>query len=59
MPSFAQQGSYSITAQNILDRIKRNSKNGILGINIGPNKDTENRLEDYLSGLRVFYEIAD
>ena len=46
-------------AQNILDRIKRNSKNGILGINIGPNKDTENRLEDYLSGLRVFYEIAD
>ena len=46
-------------AQNILDRIKRNSKNGILGINIGPNKETENRLEDYLSGLRVFYEIAD
>ena len=46
-------------AQIILDRIKRNSKNGILGINIGPNKDTENRLEDYLSGLRVFYEIAD
>ena len=46
-------------AQNILDRIKRNSKTGILGINIGPNKDTENRLEDYLSGLRVFYEFAD
>ncbi len=46
-------------AQNILDRIKRNSKNGILGINIGPNKDTENRLEDYLSGLRVFYKFAD
>ena len=46
-------------AQNILNRIKRNSKTGILGINIGPNKDTENRLEDYLSGLRVFYEFAD
>ena len=46
-------------ASNILDRIKRNSKNGILGINIGPNKDTENRLEDYLSGLRVFHEFAD
>ena len=46
-------------AQNILDRIKKNSKNGILGINIGPNKDTENRLEDYLSGLRVFHEFAD
>ena len=46
-------------AQNILDRIKRNPKNGILGVNIGPNKDTENRLKDYLSGLRVFYELAD
>ena len=46
-------------AQNILNRIKRNSKTGILGINIGPNKDTKNRLEDYLSGVRIFYEFAD
>ena len=46
-------------AQNVLDRIKRNSKTGILGINIGPNKDSQNRLEDYLSGLRTFYEFAD
>ena len=46
-------------AQNILDRIKRNSKNGILGINIGPNKETQNRLEDFLSGLRSFYEITE
>ena len=46
-------------AQNILNRIKRNKKTGILGINIGPNKNTKNRLEDYLSGLRFFYEFAD
>ena len=46
-------------AQNVLDRIKRNSVNGILGINIGPNQDTENRLEDYLIGLRTFYDVAD
>jgi dihydroorotate dehydrogenase len=46
-------------AQNILNRIKRNPKTGILGINIGPNKDTKNRLEDYLSGVRIFYEFAD
>ena len=46
-------------AQNILNRIKRNSKIGILGINIGPNKNSQNRFEDYLSGLRVFYEFAD
>ena len=46
-------------AQNVLDRIKRNSKKGILGINIGPNKNTLNRLEDYLSGLKSFYKVAD
>ena len=46
-------------AQNILDRIKKNSQTGILGINIGPNKDTQNRFEDYLSGLRSFYKIAN
>ena len=46
-------------AQEVLDRIKRNSKKGILGINIGPNKDAQNRLEDYLLGLKSFYKIAD
>ena len=46
-------------AQNILNRIKKNSKTGVLGINIGPNKDTQNRLEDYLLCLRSFHEVAD
>tara|TARA_B100000902_G_scaffold232069_1_gene220056 strand:+ start:4313 stop:5365 length:1053 start_codon:yes stop_codon:yes gene_type:complete len=46
-------------AENILRRIKKNPKNGVLGINVGPNKDTANRLEDYLIGLRTFHEIAD
>tara|TARA_B100000575_G_C23031344_1_gene593777 strand:+ start:53 stop:1105 length:1053 start_codon:yes stop_codon:yes gene_type:complete len=46
-------------AQNVLERIKKNPRNGILGINVGPNKDTENRLEDYLDGLKSFYEVAD
>ena len=45
--------------KDVLDRIKRNSKIGIMGINIGPNKDTQNRLEDYLLGLRSFHEVAD
>ena len=46
-------------AQKVLDRIKTNSKKGILGINIGPNKDAQNRLEDYLLGLKSFYKVAD
>ena len=46
-------------AKNILERIKRNPKNGILGVNIGPNKDTRDRLDDYLLGLKTFNEFAD
>ena len=40
-------------------RIKQNSPNGVLGINIGPNKDTENRVEDYLKCFRKFYNLGD
>jgi len=40
-------------------RIKKNPQTGLLGVNIGPNKDTKNRLEDYLIGLRTFQELAD
>ncbi len=43
----------------ILNRIKSNKKFGILGINIGPNKETSDRLKDYLIGLEKFYEAAD
>jgi dihydroorotate dehydrogenase len=37
-------GFNNLGAQNVLDRIKKNSKTGILGINIGPNKEYQNRL---------------
>ena len=46
-------------AKTVLDRIKSNKKLGLLGINVGPNKDSDNRLNDYLIGLRVFHEVAD
>jgi dihydroorotate dehydrogenase len=46
-------------AEIVKDRIKRNKKLGLLGINIGPNKDTSNRLNDYLIGLKTFHEEAD
>ena len=46
-------------AKNVLDRIKSNRQIGLLGINIGPNKDTENRLNDYIECLKTFYEVAD
>ena len=36
-----------------------NKKLGLLGINIGPNKDSSDRLNDYLIGLKTFYDDAD
>ena len=46
-------------SKNILNRIRSNKQIGLLGINIGPNKDTENRLGDYLDCLRTFNDVAD
>ena len=46
-------------AMNVLERIKSNKQYGLLGINIGPNKETENRLNDYIECLKTFYEVAD
>jgi dihydroorotate dehydrogenase len=43
----------------VRDRIKSNNKLGLLGINVGPNKDSTNRLNDYLIGLKNFHENAD
>ncbi len=52
-------GFNNLGAKNVFARIKANKKIGLLGINIGPNKDTVNRLEDYLECLRIFHSVAD
>ena len=46
-------------ADIILKRIKSNKNLGLLGINIGPNKDSNDRLNDYLIGLKTFHQVAD
>jgi len=43
----------------IKNRIKSNGKKGVLGINIGPNKDTKNKKNDFCLGLKNFFDIAD
>ena len=52
-------GFNNLGAKNVFERIKSNSQIGLLGINIGPNKDTENRLYDYIECLKTFHEVAD
>ena len=46
-------------ASNIVKRIKSNIQIGLLGINIGPNKNTDNRLSDYIECFKTFHEVAD
>ena len=46
-------------SEEISKRIKENNKKGFLGINIGPNKDSKDRIEDYLICFRKFYNLAD
>tara|TARA_B100001029_G_scaffold47838_1_gene37923 strand:+ start:19 stop:1068 length:1050 start_codon:yes stop_codon:yes gene_type:complete len=52
-------GFNNLGANNISYRIKSNKPNGVLGVNIGPNKQTKDMLNDYLVGLKTFAEIAD
>ena len=43
----------------IKDRIKLEKKEGILGVNIGPNKNTKEQKKDFCLGLNFFFDIAD
>ena len=52
-------GFNNLGSENVSNRIRSNLKAGLLGINIGPNKDSDDWLNDYLIGLRTFQDIAD
>ncbi|MDA9615933.1 quinone-dependent dihydroorotate dehydrogenase [Candidatus Pelagibacter sp.] len=52
-------GFNNLGSENISNRIRSNLSKGLLGINIGPNKDSNDRLNDYLIGLKTFHDIAD
>ena len=45
--------------KTIKNRISSNGKGGILGINIGPNKDTKDQKNDFCLGLKKFFDLAD
>ena len=47
-------GFNNLGAKNVLNRIKSNFQIGLLGINIGPNKNTKNRLKDYVECFKTF-----
>ena len=52
-------GFNNIGSEKASMNIKKNTPKGLLGINIGPNKDTKNRLDDYLKCLRRLNNLSD
>ena len=52
-------GFNNLGSKNIVKRIKSNMPIGLLGINIGPNKDSKDRMGDYIECLKTFHDVAD
>jgi dihydroorotate dehydrogenase len=40
-------------------RLARRKRRGIVGVNIGPNKDASDRVADFVAGVTAFAEVAD
>ena len=45
--------------QKVSQKGKKNPPSGFLGINIGPNKDSENRIDDYLKCIKEIIHFAN
>lgn len=41
-----------------LARLKACSREALIGVNIGANKDSADRITDYVAGIRTFYSVA-
>ena len=41
-----------------LGRLRANRRGGIIGVNIGANKDSVDRIQDYVAGIQAFYDVA-
>jgi len=52
---FPSQGHTAVHARLAL----RAQKPGIVGINLGANKDSRNRVDDYVRGIAAFVDVAD
>ena len=52
-------GFNNVGSEKALLNIKKDTPRGLLGVNIGPNKDSKNRIEDYLKCFRTLNNIGD
>ncbi|WP_375707297.1 quinone-dependent dihydroorotate dehydrogenase [Bartonella sp. AA1HLJMS] len=45
--------------QVVYNRLRACKKTGVIGVNIGANKDTVDKIDDYTVGIAHFYDVAD
>tara|TARA_Y100000590_G_scaffold364139_1_gene422288 strand:- start:42828 stop:43874 length:1047 start_codon:yes stop_codon:yes gene_type:complete len=45
--------------KEVHNRLSNIKKIGIIGVNIGANKDSKDRINDYVIGIKKFYDVAD
>ncbi len=45
--------------QAALERLGKRERRGIVGVNIGANKDSQDRIADYVAGVRAMSPVAD
>ncbi|MBB4076618.1 dihydroorotate dehydrogenase [Bartonella fuyuanensis] len=45
--------------QVVYNRLRACKNTGVIGVNIGANKDTVNKINDYTVGISYFYDVAD
>lgn len=43
----------------VYQRLCKRNRQGIIGVNIGANKETDDRIDDYVKGIHRFYDVAD
>jgi dihydroorotate dehydrogenase len=56
-----RMGFNNVGAESFVNNLKKRRRAGIVGVNIGKNKDTENlrAVDDYLQAFRFVYQYAD
>jgi len=52
-------GFNSEGGEKVLERLSARAKHGIVGVNVGANKETSDRSADYVNGINRFAAVAD
>ncbi len=45
--------------EKVSKRLQKHSPSGYLGVNVGPNKDSKNRVDDYLNCIKVIHNLTN